>query len=378
MNKDNIKKLSDYKKCPYCDNFWVASKDEFCSNCGEILIPEYYIPNVAPRKGAWINKLSGFLGFASGIAMGIKAIYYEILYNFIIKILIRIGIKSPLYYEIIYKCIFGLLGAISVFLIGKIAFSDMDRIIHYVKRKRISKRKRIMRHKIEAIKKEREELSYLINEENIIKKQLKNLHNKEEPIKRYIKSINKNGTSEKFQKIVIIGEKASSIINSQCNIYKVKRWKIALIRWANKLRVLIDNWDNITTQKQYDKNLEDIKSICKKGNSMLRRWKKQKDLAIISKGKNYIKELEGALEDSQSLYDELLAKAMNFAVSKVSADISIPSSKITKRLIKQIDDINAFADIQDFLSEFNKLEENLQNEYNNLQIEKEIEEYYEE
>ncbi len=148
--------------------------------------------------------------------------------------------------------------------------------------------------------------------------------------------------------------------------YRAKLWEIMLIRWSNRLKPLIENWQH-TTYEQCQTYLQILSEMDEKGKALLQEWK---TLSMRTEDENQsITHLQQALETIQELQQAVHAKQIAVTVQGISRFDDGGHMHVSREnTLAELEMFNSFSDVRVFSSSFQELEE----EYFRLKSEDEL------
>ena len=184
--------------------------------------------------------------------------------------------------------------------------------------------------------------------------------------------IERESSAERRSVIMETLNRAETVLESQRKRYRLKLWELALVRWQNHLEPITGAWQ-ARTYSEGDRSLEMVDSTREQGAAMLQEWEAS-DLAATHEGRVCIDRLREALDACDQLRQALLEQQAALAVQGISSLEETPSPiPELNEALESIDLFSARAEIGEFFSDFDALEE----EYHRLQGEEEVEQLVE-
>jgi hypothetical protein len=208
----------------------------------------------------------------------------------------------------------------------------------------------------------------LIRDETIVHQRLEEIEARQQRIHSLLKRINSEENPESSIPLVEILNQALATLHVQYSQYRAKLWEIALIRWSNLLRPVVEDWQHITYD-QCQAYLQEFTHIYENGNAFLHQWKTAE--SVSASEKQCIARLQQALVVIRKLREAIQAKQIALTVQGISrfdAGTSPLSSK--EDSFEELVIFSTLSDFHLFSSSFQELEK----EYFRLKSEEEISE----
>lgn len=227
--------LTKYRKCQ-C-GFYVISEDEFCPNCGKLLVnkSELIIKNFP------LEKSLNILWF----------IYFVLL--FVVVFVMPEILSQNLF-------LIPIIGSGIIFLLN--FFTN-------------EKNEKVLKLYLQKIKRNREKISYLTKDEIKIKKKSK-LYSQRQEITKNIQLIQKEGMPDKLKTTLNHAEDTLAIIKPQIDFYELQLWEFDLVRYTNSLKPLVGAWDKISNKSQCENLLRAFDNAIERGEVILKKWKNER------------------------------------------------------------------------------------------------------
>ncbi len=146
-------------------------------------------------------------------------------------------------------------------------------------------------------------------------------------------------------------EQAFAILQTQARQYQLKQWDIALIRWSNTLRPLLDAWNELTPElcRQY---LHALPPLAERGAELFRQ--RQALMPAADDETEEPAELSQALNAIRKLSDTLQAKQVALTIQGIG--VMDDTFCGADSAIEELMIFNALADLHQFSSSFQALE----------------------
>ena len=175
----------------------------------------------------------------------------------------------------------------------------------------------------------------------------------------------KNSTRDQTKDSVgNILDNSENLIRQYQMRYRVELLKVELIRWQNKIEAIAYGSDNITYQ-QVSVRIRELTPIIEEGRGHLERLKED-EAAETREGEDTIANLTASLQNTEDLYDALIAQQAKLAILGISP-IESKERKIGE-VDKNLSDISSRAAASRFSSSLTELEA----EFDRIQAEEEL------
>jgi hypothetical protein len=147
---------------------------------------------------------------------------------------------------------------------------------------------------------------------------------------------------------------AIAALHAQHRQYRLKLWEIAVIRWSNTLRPLIEGWEQLTPEGCHA-YLQEFSHIAERGQELLQEWHGIVNGAAREKSGHA--PLEQALTAIQKLRKALQSRQVALAVQGISQFEDASGFFSTAEMLDELAIFNTLTDLHQFSSGFQALEE---------------------
>jgi hypothetical protein len=210
--------------------------------------------------------------------------------------------------------------------------------------------------------------TFLTRDEALIHQRLEEIETRRQRIYGLLQHIGIDGKSGASAPLIETLKQALTTLQIQYSQYRAKLWDIALLRWSNMLRPVVEDWNQVTYE-QCQVGLQELTQISDRGSALLQHWKSVASDALAEK--QCIARLQEALAAIQKLQEAMQAKQIALTVQGISR-----FDDETDMLLSRADSLGELAifttlsDLRLFSSSFQELED----EYFRLKSEEEISE----
>ena len=323
-----------FSKCVNC-SFYIQTNVEFCPNCG-LKNPTEDLPEHI-YFSRFITKKSQSIGFKWLLGIFLTFLFLFSFADFSIS-------KVPYLSNFIIFFSFAL-GMILAFLSPPL----IKEIYLKHKRKKIYKTK-----------------NNLIEKENIINNRIKELSLREGDIESIIERIG-NGKSQKLLETKKQLLSAKEIINSQFWRYQLKKKKIEIVRMQNNVSPIFSKQqltaEDVKNQlNSLDKHIKKIHQFEKEGQNY-----ESSDIpkSVKSELKDFHLELSESESSLEKIREVLLTRQATLAFKEISSN---QATLVNSTDLEELFNDSAVFNIQTSITDFSESFEELEREYNNLEI----------
>ncbi|MFM7321262.1 MAG: hypothetical protein ACKO5K_07035 [Armatimonadota bacterium] len=159
---------------------------------------------------------------------------------------------------------------------------------------------------------------------------------------------------------------ASALLARQRDRYHAKLWEIVLVRWQNRLDPLASDWDSLD-HAECGRRLERLNEIQDEGRRYLEQWEGV-DLSELPEARRCLDRLRTALGTCDQLRERLIVHQATLALQGIAPAEEVLDGAVSAAGASAFDTFQARADLGEFTSAFDDLEE----EYQRLRSEQEL------
>lgn len=205
----------------------------------------------------------------------------------------------------------------------------------------------------------------LNQDEAVIDQRLAEIQRRQAYIQHVLQSF-ENSDAQTSPLLTATLQQALTTLQTQYRQYQLKRWEVALIRWSNRLRPLIEIWEQ-ATYDQCQVYHQEFTQIARRGNELLQQWQ-QFMHGIVATTSGHIP-LQQALTTIQKIQQALQARQVALTVQGISqSDDGWIAGLSPEHAFDDLTIFNTLADLHEFSTSFQTLEDT----YRRLKIEAEV------